>query len=112
MMQTHSSTLSFRATLGVSFLWLALFLFSLPTPAQVATGTPPFGSFSGGPEVINNANLNVHWTIPVRHKPGRGTSFDYDLTYDSSVWSPVTSGGTTTWQPVSNWGWRGQTEVL
>jgi RHS repeat-associated protein len=72
------------------------------------TGTPPFGSFGGGPDVINLANLNVHLVVPVLHKPGRGTNFDYDLTYDSSVWYPVTSGGTTTWQPVSGtWGWQG-----
>ena len=55
--------------------------------AQVQTGTPPFGSFGGGPDVINLANLNAHWTIPLLHKPGRGTNFDYDLTYDSSVWT-------------------------
>jgi len=79
--------------------------------AQVPTGTPPFGSFGGGPDVINLANLNSHVTIPVIHKPGRGTDFTYDLSYDSSVWYPVTSGGTTTWQPVANWGWRGQTEA-
>src|SRR5437879_10054315 len=74
---------------------------------QVQTGTPPFGSFGGGPEVINLGNLNAHWTIPVIHKPGRGINFTYDLSYDTSVWYPV--GGT--WQPVQNWGWRGQTEA-
>jgi RHS repeat-associated protein len=75
-----------------------------------ATGTPPFGSFGGSPDVINLANLNAHWTIPVLHKPGRGTNFTYDLTYDSSVWYPVTSNGTTTWQSVQNWGWSAQTQ--
>ncbi len=82
-----------------------------PASAQVATGTPPFGSFGGGPDVINLANLNAHITIPVLHKAGRGTNFTYDLSFDSSVWYPVTSGGTTSWQAVGNWGWRGQTEV-
>jgi RHS repeat-associated protein len=81
-------------------------------PAQgPATGTPPFGSFSGGPESINNANLNVHWTIPVLHKPGRGTDFTYDLSYDSSVWYPVGSSGNQTWQAVANFGWKGVTEI-
>ncbi len=93
------------------FVLLTALLFVAPSaPAQVQTGTPQFGSFSGGPEIINNANLNVHWTIPIRHKPGRGTNFDYDLTYDSSVWMPVTANGTTTWQPVSATtipGWTG-----
>lgn len=79
--------------------------------AQVQTGTPPFGSFGGGPDVINLGNLNVHFTIPVLHKPGRGLNFTYDLSYDSSVYYPVTSGGTTSWQPVQNWGWRAATEA-
>lgn len=87
---------------------IALLFAALPASAQVKTGTPPFGSFGGGPDVINLANLNVHWTIPVLHKPGRGTNFTYDLGYDSSVWNPVTSGSTTSWQPVnSTWGWQG-----
>jgi RHS repeat-associated protein len=73
--------------------------------AQVKTGTPTYGSFSGSPDVINNANLNIHLSVPVIHKPGRGTNFDYDITYDSSVWNPATSGGSTYWQPVGNWGW-------
>lgn len=79
--------------------------------AQVATGTPPFGSFSGGPDVVNNANLNVHISIPVVAKTGRGLPFTYTLSYDSSVWYPVTSGSNQVWTPVSNWGWRGITEV-
>src|SRR5229473_6505199 len=79
--------------------------------AQVPTGTPPFGSFGGGPDVINLANLNSHISIPVMDKPGRGMSSNYDLSFDTSVWYPVTSGSTTSWQPVYNWGWRGQTEV-
>ncbi len=72
--------------------------------AQVPTGTPPFGSFGGGPDVINLANLNAHLTIPVLHKPGRGLNFNFDLNYDSSVWIPVTSSGTTSWQPAAAWG--------
>jgi len=75
--------------------------------AQVSTGTPPFGSFAGTPDVVNLGNLNAHWDIPVRNKAGRGTDFKYDLTYDNSIWSPVTSGSTKTWQPVANWGWQG-----
>ncbi|HXJ43486.1 MAG TPA: hypothetical protein VNH18_29660 [Bryobacteraceae bacterium] len=81
---------------------------TIPVSGQVATGTPPFGSFGGGPDIINLANLNSHLTIPVLHKPGRGTNFSYDLTYDSSVWYPVGSSGNQSWQPVSGtWGWQG-----
>src|SRR5215469_9130584 len=79
--------------------------------AQPAPGTPQFGSFAGGPDVIDLGNLNTHITIPIINKAGRGTNFTYDLSYDNSIWYPVTSGSTTTWQPVTNWGWRAQTEV-
>ena len=95
--------------------WLAAFFIILGTGnafGQVATGTPPFGSFGGGPfDTVNLGNLNVHFAIPVLDKAGRGMPFTYNLSYDSSVWTPVTSSGTTQWQPVNNWGWRGQTEV-
>jgi hypothetical protein len=89
-----------------------IFLTSMAT-SQTATGTPPFGSFGGGPfDTVNLANLNVHFAIPVLHKAGRGIPFNYDLTYDSSVWYPSScSGGTPCWLPVPNWGWRGTTEV-
>ncbi len=78
---------------------------------QVALGTPPFGSFGGGPfDNVNLGNLNVHFAIPVLNKAGRGVPFTYNLSYDSSVWVGTTSSGTTQWQPVTNWGWRGITE--
>jgi RHS repeat-associated protein len=79
--------------------------------AQVVVGTPPFGSFGGGPDVVNLGNLNTSLSLFTIGRSGRGTNFTYQLTYDSSVWYPVTSGSTTTWQPVANYGWRGQTEV-
>jgi hypothetical protein len=60
---------------------------------------------------VNLGNLNVHFAIPVLHKAGRGIPFTYDLSYDSSVWTPVTSGSTQQWQPDSNWGWRGTSEA-
>jgi hypothetical protein len=80
----------------------------------VPTGTPPFGTFASNsaPDVINLANLNAHIAVPVLHKAGRGLDFTYDLSYDNSVWYPVTSGSTTSWQPVYNWGWRAATEAV
>src|ERR1700681_2377940 len=81
--------------------------------AQVQTGTPQFGSFSGGPDVINLGNLNAHLDIPVLNRPGRGVPFTYDLTYDTSFWYPAGSSGSQYWVPagVEIWGWAGQTEV-
>ena len=76
------------------------------------TGTPPFGSFGGGPfDTINLGNLNVHFAVPVLNKAGRGMPFSYNLSYDSSVWYPVGTVGSQTWTPVFNWGWMAQTAV-
>lgn len=98
-----------RAMLRLSCWVFASVIFSaVSVSAQVTTGTPPFGSYTGGPDVINLANLNAHFTTPVFHKPGRGGfDFDYDLTYDTSLWYPVSVNGTTTWTPVTNYGWNG-----
>ena len=79
---------SYRSLVVLILLALALGfegLIATSASAQVRSGTPPFGSFGGGPEVINLANLNARWTIPILHKPGRGMDFDFDLTYDTSV---------------------------
>jgi len=68
-------------------LTMAFILFSGNLGAQVPTGTPPMGSFGGGPDIIDLANLNSHLDISVINKPGRGgMNFTYDLNYDSSVW--------------------------
>ncbi len=62
---------------------------------------------------MNLGNLNVHFSIPVLHKAGRGgTPFIYDLSYDSSVWTPVTANGTTQWTPLGSWGWTADTAAL
>jgi RHS repeat-associated protein len=93
-------------------LALVVILLSSFGAAQVSTGAPPFASIGGGPfDSVNLGNLNVHFAIPVLHKAGRGMAFTYDLSYDSSVWSPVTASGVKQWTPVANWGWRGITEA-
>jgi YD repeat-containing protein len=81
---------------------------------QVATRTPPFGSFAGGPfDTVDLANLNVQFGVPTFQKAGRGIPFHYLMSYESSVWVPTVVGSSTTWQPVNNnWGWRAQSEAL
>jgi len=80
--------------------------------AQVSIGTPAFSSLGGGPfDTVNLGNFDVHFTIPVVNKAGRGTPFNYNLAYDSSIWTPTPVSGSTVWQPATNWGWQGQTEV-
>jgi RHS repeat-associated protein len=82
-------------------------VFSAPSFSQVATGAPWFGSFAGGPDLVNLGNLNVNFTFPLINKPGRGIPFVLAPTVDSSIWYPVTSNGTTSWQPAPGWGWSG-----
>ena len=74
-----------------------------PTRAQVATGLPPYGSLSGGPDVVDNANLNVHLSFPVLQKAGVGIPFSYILSYDTSVWSPDNPYGGYMWSSVGGW---------
>ena len=95
---------------GVLVLLFALTLLVVrPASAQVATGFPPFGSFSGGGtfDTVDNANLNVHFAIPIINKAGVGLPFDYGVTYDSSIWYQSGSA----WLPVSNFGWGGYSQV-
>ena len=80
---------------------------------QVATGSYPYGTFdSKGFDTINIGNLNVHFSIPLINKPGRGLSFYYNLGYDSSVWYPTSVNGSLVWEPVPAFGWKGETEML
>jgi RHS repeat-associated protein len=89
----------------VVFCLVFLALSGFGTQAQVV-GTPPFGSYSGGPDTLNLANLNSHISIPIFSRPGRdGMNFTYSLTYDSLIWSQFGN-----WQPASNWGLGVQTQ--
>jgi hypothetical protein len=90
-----------------------LFLSAVGALGQVATGTPPLGTFGGGPfDTINLGNLNVNFTIPIIHKSGRGLPFDYALGYDTAALKKVVVNGTATWQLAENAGWRVLTEAL
>jgi hypothetical protein len=76
-------------------LLLLVLACEIPSFGQVPTGTPPMSSLSGGPDVVNLANLNTHIAIPILSKSGRGLPFTFNLTHDSSIWYPVTASGTT-----------------
>ncbi len=107
-----STSFSFSGLMVSLFLVL---LASSSSLSQVATGTPPFASFGGGPfDTINLGNLNVHFDIPVFSKAGRGVPLRYALSYDSSVWYPSGTVGSQTWTPANSslWGWRGIGEAL
>lgn len=51
-----------------------------------SNGTPNFGSFSGGPDVINESNLNIHYTVPVFARAGVSLPFSYSLPVDNGAW--------------------------
>ena len=67
---------------------LALLVAIPPVQAQSVTdnGTPNYSSFSGGPDVINNGNLNIHYTVPVFARAGVGLPFSYSLPVDNGLW--------------------------
>jgi RHS repeat-associated protein len=95
-----------------SFYALLLFFSASAAMAQVATGTYNYGTFDNlGLDTINVGNLNIHFSIPVLNKAGRGLPFYYNLSFDSSVWYPVTVGGTEAWVLVQGNGWRADTEI-
>lgn len=75
-------------------------------------GTPPFGSFGGGPlDIVNLGNLNVNIDIPITQKTGRGAPFYYVMSYNNSIWYSSAVNGVNTWQPVPNYGWQVQTDA-
>ncbi len=83
----RSSSVLLRAPILLGMLAFAA-VCSLAQPP--ATGLPPFGSFGGGPfDIVNSANLNVHFVVPVFGRPGRGLPLSYNLSYDSLIWEPV-----------------------
>ena len=81
--------------------------------STVAIGTYPLGSYSGGLlDHVNEANLNVQFSIPILNKAGPTLPFKYSLGYSNSVWYPVSVNGTMTWTPVNvqDWGWTASAE--
>src|SRR5437879_3749255 len=99
--------LSFRIVL---VLTLVLSSAQIAPASNAIPGLPPFGSFSGGPfDIVDNANLNVHFGFPVLAKSGRGLPLNYQRRYDSWVYELNLS---TAWTPRQNFGWASITESL
>ncbi len=77
------------------------------------TGIYSFGSFDNRVfDSINIGNLNVHFSIPVFSKPGRGIQFSYNLGYDSLIWSATGASGVNAWTPSQSFGWLADTAVI
>ncbi|MGB7333455.1 MAG: hypothetical protein WBD25_18865 [Terriglobales bacterium] len=76
-----------KASHAIFIVFLLAVAIPLAQAQSVASnGTPNFGSFSGGPDVINNANLNIHYTVPVFGRAGIGMPFSYSLSVDNGAW--------------------------
>jgi len=95
-------------------LLLITLCFLATANAQVATGVYNFASFDNkGFDSINLGNLNVHFSLPIYSKAGRGgTGVYYNLVFDSAVWTPYNTGLSTVWQPASTWGWTVDTDAI
>src|SRR5437016_4265827 len=102
-----------RVALRLTLAWGLFACIGIFSAAQQpTTGLPPLGSFAGGPfDTLNLANLDVHFSIPIFSRSGRGIPFSFALSYDSLVWVPLGSQSSTSWVPVNNWGWRSATDA-
>ena len=101
------SSVSRKAATGL-FLFVAAFLTARPLWAQVATGIPPFASMAPSSfDMVNEANGNVFFTIPMVNKAGRGMPFTYALAFNNSIWTPWNASGYHVWTPAGSWGWAG-----
>jgi RHS repeat-associated protein len=98
-----------RTSFQVSGLLAITLALTISSASQV-TGIPPYQTFASGPDVINLGNLNVHYSIPIFSRGGRGLPFNYSLAYDGSIWAIDTTNGV--WIPNTNWGFQRETSAL
>jgi RHS repeat-associated protein len=92
---------------------LVLLLAASPLVGQVATGAYPYGAFdTPGIDTINVGNLNLHLSIPVFNKAGRGVPFQTRLDYESSIYYPNLLNGLVIWTPRPQFGWGSPTGIL
>src|SRR5260370_22846105 len=96
-LKLETGNLKLSQFFAVLILSVAFIVLSAENADGQATGTPPFGSFAGGPDGINLADINVHWDFPVFARAGRGIPFNYTLSFDNSVSRVMTRAG---WDPT------------
>ncbi len=90
------------------YLILVFAVLSLPLCAwPQTTGLPQFGSLDQvGLETRNNQDLNILLTIPIMSSPGRnGLDLNFNVVYNSSIWSNVSGAWTLNSSYVPPWGW-------
>jgi RHS repeat-associated protein len=76
-----------KAILSIFLVCLAVLTGRIAYGQTIITGTPPFGTFTQGSiDTVDVGNLNVHVTIPILHKAGRGIPLNLSITYENSIW--------------------------
>lgn len=124
----HTAPISTRMTdiskliaIAATAQLLLLAFFAAPALGQLGganpgAGFPTFNSFAGSSfDTINEGNLNIHFSIPIFQKSGRGLSVAATISYNSLIWTPVgalTDGNgnpisSAQWWPpaITPWGW-------
>jgi YD repeat-containing protein len=100
---------SMAAIVTIQLLLIALF--AGPAVAQLSgtnpgIGFPSFGSFAGSEfDTVNEGNLNIHFSIPVFQKTGRGLSVVATISYNSLIWTPVGALTDGNGNPISSAQW-------
>jgi len=89
---------------------LSVMVFSARVSAQdsntpVETNVPPFGSADGDSfSTVNLATLNVHFSIPIFSRGGRGIPLKFAMSYDTNAaYRLVTNGGYQFWNFDGGW---------
>ena len=119
--RTHVARSSMSLAGIVTIQLLLIGLSANPALAQLSgtnpgIGSPSFGSFAGSEfDTVNEGNLNIHFSIPVFQKSGRGLSVVGTISYNSLIWTPVGALLDGNNNPISNaqwvppavapWGW-------
>src|SRR5262249_53300820 len=93
----------------LTVVFIAILCSCLGIAQNTGTGIPRFGSFTGGTpfDVVNNQNLNVHFTLGLVSIATRSGAFSFAAINDSQMWKPINS----VWTPATNaaglptWGW-------
>lgn len=78
-----------------------------PTPAPNTINPPIGGSYkSFGPVTVNLGSLDIHLSVPIFSKPGRGIPLNYTLEYDSQIWATGGSPLGVSALPTIDLGWH------
>jgi RHS repeat-associated protein len=92
------------------YIPLAMILLAAECAFAQNTGFPMYGSFEQGSfDAVNRQDLNSTFSIPIISQNARGLSLNFALSYNSLLWTHVSSNA---WSSIVNnggtatWGWN------